>query len=151
MKELKNLGTVLAIAAIAALIFVVIWAYNNNSDMQRKIFEQQNDIRGLAEIIRRSETELGNTRSGLLEVTEILKENQRHLKKLDSKYIMSSLNAIEQALQVNDSNFTLGKKKGKKASKYMSDDSEEESESEDESDIEAEIRRRKKNRRRRNA
>jgi hypothetical protein len=150
MKELKNLGTVLAIAAIAALVFVVIWAYNNNSDMQRKIFEQQNDIRGLAEIIRRSETEIGNTRSGLLEVTEILKDNQKHLKKLDSKYIMSSLNAIEQALQVSDSNFTLGKKKGKKASKYMSD-SEEESESEDESDIEAELRRRKKNRRRRNA
>lgn len=149
MKELKNLGTVLAIAAISALIFVVIWAYNNNSDLQRKIVDQQNDIRSLAEIIRRNETEAGNTRAGLLEVTEILKDNQRQLKKLDGRYIMESLNAIEQALKVNDSGFSLSRKKSKKSSKY-SEESDNDSESENDSDVEAELRRRKKNRHRRN-
>lgn len=148
MKELRSVGVILAIATIASLIFVAIWAYNNHFDLNKRIDQHTNIQHGIIEFIKKTEQDIGTLKTGLTELTEVFKDQQKQLNKCDSRYIISSLQVIGDALKKNDSTFSLPplkKKKSRRSRKYETDS--EESGDESDSDLENEIKRRKDRRR----
>lgn len=148
MKEFRSLGVIMAIATLAALIFVAIWAYNNHSDLGKRIDQLNTNQHGIIEFLKKSEQDVNSLKTGLTELTEVVKIQQHQLKKFDSRYVISALQAIEQSIKTTDSSFSLPpmKRRTRRNRKYDSDN--EESDSGSDSDLENEIKRRKETRRR---
>jgi hypothetical protein len=152
MKELKNIGTVLSIAVITALIFIVIWAYNNNNDHIFKIRQMEHQFNSLESHLGKSEQEKNDIKISILEITQTLREIQNRVRKNDIRNIYESLEIIESKLKGDDQSFSLSssnrksKKKSKRHSKRYesSDDS---SNSDTDEDIRIELEKRKKKQR----
>ena len=151
MKELKNIGTALSIAVIVMLIFVVIWAFNNNLDHNIRINQLEGGYQAVEKEFIKLEKEKNDIKTSIFDLTQSLKELNYRFRKTDFKYMYDSLEIIENKIKGDDTNFSLPpikrikKKTRKNSRKYESSDDESEI-SETDEDIKIEMERRKRRR-----